>query len=87
MVDHLVLTSLDQLLFILNMLFTIDAKQAVLMRRSTVVSLSLQSVFPGCMLDPVVVLIYYTATSIHQLTHCRAYCLFSITVLIKFDIF
>ncbi len=38
--------SLDQLLFILKLLFTIFIKQATLMRRSTVLSLSLQLVFP-----------------------------------------
>ncbi len=56
MVDLLVLTGLDQLLFILKKLFTLVTKQAILTRRSTVVSLSLQPVFIGCMLDPVLVL-------------------------------
>ena len=38
-VDHLVLTSLDQLLFILKILFIMDAKRATLMRRSIVLSI------------------------------------------------
>jgi hypothetical protein len=46
-VELLVLTSLDQLLFILKILFTFFTKQATLMRRSTVLSLPLQLVFPG----------------------------------------
>ena len=36
------ITSLDQALFILNMLFTYITKQAILMWRSTVLSLSLK---------------------------------------------
>jgi hypothetical protein len=47
MVDLLVLTSLDQLIFILKILFTFDTKQAILIRRSTVLSLPLQLVFLG----------------------------------------
>jgi len=46
-VDLLALTSLDQLISILKILFTFVAKQATLMRRSTVLSLPLQLVFPG----------------------------------------
>jgi hypothetical protein len=46
MVDLLVLTILDQLLSILKILFTFVAEQATLMRRSTVLSFSLQLVFP-----------------------------------------
>jgi hypothetical protein len=46
-VDLLVLTSLDQSLFILKILFTFFTKQATLIRRSTVPSLSPQLVFPG----------------------------------------
>jgi hypothetical protein len=46
-VDLLVLTGLDQLLFILKVLFTFLKKPATLMRRSTVQSLPLQLVFPG----------------------------------------
>jgi hypothetical protein len=46
-VDLLVLTSLDQLIFILKILFTCFTQQATLMRRSTVLSLPLQLVFPG----------------------------------------
>jgi hypothetical protein len=46
-VDLLVLTSLDTLLFTLKILFPFDTKQATLMRRSTVLSLLLQLVFPG----------------------------------------
>ncbi len=45
-VDLLVLTSSDQLTFMLKILFTCAAKQATLMRRSTVLSLPLQLVFP-----------------------------------------
>ncbi len=41
-VDLLVLTSLDQLLFILKILFTFFTKQPTLMGRSTVLSLPLQ---------------------------------------------
>ncbi len=44
--DFLVLTSSDQLLFIVKILLTFVAKQATLMRRSTVRSLPLQLVFP-----------------------------------------
>ncbi len=45
-VDLLVLTSLDQLLFLLKLYFSIF-KQPILMRRSTVLSLPLQEEFPG----------------------------------------
>jgi len=45
-VNLLVLTSLDQLIFKLKILFTFFTKQATLMRRSTVLSLPLQLVFP-----------------------------------------
>ncbi len=38
-VDHLVLTSLEQLLFIRNILLTVFTKQANSMRRSSVLSL------------------------------------------------
>jgi len=44
-VDLLVLTRLDQLIFILKILFTSVTKQATLMRRSTVLILPLQLVF------------------------------------------
>jgi len=40
-VDLIVLTSLDELLFIFKMLFTFFTKQVTLMRRSTVLSLPL----------------------------------------------
>ncbi len=40
--DLFALTSLDQLLFVLKILFTYVTKQATLMRRSTVLSLPLQ---------------------------------------------
>jgi hypothetical protein len=43
----LVLTGLDQLLLILKILSTYFAKQATLMRRSTVLSLPPQLAFPG----------------------------------------
>jgi hypothetical protein len=46
MIDLLVLTSLDQLLFRLKIFFSFLTKQANSMRRSTVLSLSLQLVFP-----------------------------------------
>jgi len=46
-VDLLVLTSSDLLLLILKTFLTFFAKQATLMRRSTVLSLPLQQVFPG----------------------------------------
>jgi hypothetical protein len=46
MVDRLVLTSLDQPVFILKILFTFF-KKGSLMRRSTALSLLLQLVFPG----------------------------------------
>ncbi len=42
-----VLTSLDQLIFTMKILCTFWAKQATLMRRSTVPSLPVQLVFPG----------------------------------------
>ncbi len=40
-------TSLDQLIFTLKILYTLVTKQATLMRRSTVQSLSLHLVFPA----------------------------------------
>ncbi len=46
-VDLLVLTSLDQLLFLLNILFIFFLKQATLMRGQSVQSLSRQLVFLG----------------------------------------
>jgi hypothetical protein len=45
-VDLLILTSLDQLIFVLKVLFTLFTKQATLTRRSTVLSLPPQLVFP-----------------------------------------
>jgi len=45
-IDLLVLTSLHQLIFIMKILFTLNTKRAILIRRSTVLSLSLQLVFP-----------------------------------------
>jgi len=45
--DLLVLTSFDRLLFILKILFTFFTKQVTLLRRSTVLILFLQLVFPG----------------------------------------
>jgi hypothetical protein len=47
MLDHFVLTSLDQPIFELEILFSFFTKQATLMRRPTVLSLSSQLVFPG----------------------------------------
>jgi hypothetical protein len=44
--DLLVLTSLDQLLFISKILFTLISKQATFIRRSTVLSLPSQLAFP-----------------------------------------
>jgi len=46
-VDLLVLTSLDLLVFKLKIIFSFFTKQATLMRRSTVLSLPPQLVFPG----------------------------------------
>ncbi len=46
-VDLHVLTSSDQLILLLKILFTLVLKQSTLMRRSTVLSLPLQFVFPG----------------------------------------
>jgi hypothetical protein len=48
-VDLLVLTSLDQVLLKLANIIFYFTKQATLMRRSTVLSLPLQLVFPGYM--------------------------------------
>jgi hypothetical protein len=45
-VDLLVLTSLDQVLFILKLYFSFFTKQPILMRRSTVRILPRQLVFP-----------------------------------------
>jgi hypothetical protein len=45
-IDLLELTSSDELLFILKILPTFVAKEATIMRRSTVLSFSLQLVFP-----------------------------------------
>jgi hypothetical protein len=49
MVDLLVLTSLEQLILILKILFMYFPKQATLMRRSTVLSLPPQLVFHDSM--------------------------------------
>ncbi len=46
MVDLLVITSLDQLIFIMKILFTFTTKQTTSMRRSIVLSLPPQLVFP-----------------------------------------
>jgi hypothetical protein len=46
-VDLLALTSLEQLLLITETLLTFFTKQVVLLRRSTVLSLPLQLVFPA----------------------------------------
>jgi hypothetical protein len=46
-VDVLVLTSLDQFVFKLEIIFSFLTKQATLMRRPTVLSLPPQLVFPG----------------------------------------
>jgi hypothetical protein len=46
-VDLLVLTSLDQLILKLKILFGFVTKQATLMRKSTVLSIPLQLGFPG----------------------------------------
>ncbi len=46
-VGLLVLTSIDQLIFILKIVFTFVTKQAILTRRSTELSLPFQLVFPG----------------------------------------
>ncbi len=50
--DLLVLTSLDQLVFILKILFSFFTKQATCMRRSTALSLPLQLVFPDSTHNP-----------------------------------
>jgi hypothetical protein len=47
-VDLLVLTSLDQLIFILKILFSFLQNKLILTRRSTVLSLPPQLVFPAC---------------------------------------
>ncbi len=52
MVDLLVLTSLDQLLFILKILFRYTTKEVALIRRLDVLSLPLQLVFPGMFVGP-----------------------------------
>ncbi len=49
--DLLVLTSLDQLIFILKIVFTLIKKQATLIRRSTVLSFPPQLVFPALTID------------------------------------
>ncbi len=46
-VDLLVLTSLNQLLFTLIIVFTFVTKQAIIIKRLTVLSLPVQLVFPG----------------------------------------
>jgi hypothetical protein len=46
-VDALVVTSLDEFLLLLQTFFKFFTKQAILMRRSTILSLSLQLVFHG----------------------------------------
>jgi hypothetical protein len=51
-VDLLVITSLDKLHLILKTLFTFLQKRATLMRRSTVLSLLLQLVFPASTVQP-----------------------------------
>ncbi len=52
-VDLLMLTSLDQLLFIIQRLLICFTKQGTLLRRSTVLSLPLQWEFPGLCLASV----------------------------------
>jgi hypothetical protein len=52
----LVLTSLDQLISILQTFFNLFTKQTPLMRRSTVLSLSLQLVFPVTPLEPLTII-------------------------------
>jgi hypothetical protein len=52
-VDLLVLTSLDQLLFILKILFAFLETLATLMRRSTVLNHPLQLVFPDVTLTAI----------------------------------
>jgi hypothetical protein len=47
MVDLLALTSLEQLIFDIESIIYLYIKQATLRRRSTVMSLSLHSVFPA----------------------------------------
>ncbi len=77
-VDLLVLTSLDQLLFILKILFTYVTKQAAtLMRRSTVLSLPLQLVFPVKGLSKYMGTIYLLSV---RITDCVYPCLYSIIV-------
>jgi hypothetical protein len=50
-VDLLVLTGLDQLLFILKIFFTFFTKQATLMRRSTVLELGIKSLPEACTME------------------------------------
>ncbi len=63
-VDLPVLTSLDQLLFVLKSLFTNFTKQAPLMRKSIVLSLSLQLLFPAPTLNPFTHLVWGNACDV-----------------------
>jgi len=64
-VDLLVLTSLDQLLFTLKILFSFFfTKQAPLMRKSIVLSLSLQLLFPAPTLNPFTHLVWGNACDV-----------------------
>jgi hypothetical protein len=57
MVDLLVLTSIDQLLFTLKISFTLFKQQATLIRRSTVLCLPPQLVFPDVKLAKILIII------------------------------
>jgi hypothetical protein len=59
-VDLLVLTNLDQLLFILKMLFTFFTKQATLRRKSTLLSLSLGYLLTLTCLDELLLIVLFT---------------------------
>jgi hypothetical protein len=72
-VDLLVLTSLDQLLLKLKILFTLLTKWAILTRRSTVLSIPLQLVFPVLMLALNKTLFLKMCYHITPQDHCQ-YC-------------
>jgi hypothetical protein len=66
-VDLLVLTSLDELIFILKIIFSFFTKQATLMRRSTVQSLLPQLIF--------IPWLEISTLAAHFLAFCTKFCL------------
>jgi hypothetical protein len=77
-VDLRVLTSLDQLLLILQTLFPFFKTSATLIRRSTVLSLSLLLVFPGLIIRANTI-IYLTSFTVVTRGHIHTLFIFIVT--------